>query len=200
MVRVFLWHLQWRVPTPANSKTPTLGPVPWIMIAEVKLAIEKMKRGKATGPDDIPTEVRKTLGDRGANFLANLFNWIVAENKPHHAWTTSTTVSIWKCKGGVGECANYQPIWLLCYAMKIMSECRTVSSEALSASRQTNVVSWRDVAPLKPFILLDCWWWNIKRSTRRCRWPSWTWRKHLTGSPMISSGECRGSMASQRST
>ncbi len=56
----------------------------------------------------------------------------------------------------------------------------TPNSKALSTSRQTNVVLWRDVAPLTPFMLLDCWWRSFERSTRQCTWPSWTWRKHFS--------------------
>ncbi|XP_049790365.1 uncharacterized protein LOC126195775 [Schistocerca nitens] len=39
----------------------TLGPVPSISSKEVMLGISKMKNGKATGPDDLPAEIRKIL-------------------------------------------------------------------------------------------------------------------------------------------
>lgn len=78
-----------------------------------------MKNGKATGPDVIPAEAWKMLGWRGAEFLATMFNKAVEEDDVPQAWTTSTTVPIWKGKGDLSECANYRPICLLCHAMKI---------------------------------------------------------------------------------
>lgn len=93
---------------PIPSSPHILGPIPQITTAEVKLAVEKMKSSMETGPDDTPAEDWKILGDRGASFLANFFDRIVAKNKPPHVWTTCTTV--WKGKGDVSECANYQSI------------------------------------------------------------------------------------------
>uniref|UniRef100_W5MVX7 Reverse transcriptase domain-containing protein n=1 Tax=Lepisosteus oculatus TaxID=7918 RepID=W5MVX7_LEPOC len=86
---------------------------------EVTTAINKMKSGKATGPDDIPAEVWKLLGTQGAAWLADLFNKITEEKAPPEMWQTSITVPIWKGKGDVNDCSNYRPIWLLCHTMKI---------------------------------------------------------------------------------
>ncbi|KAK3515599.1 hypothetical protein QTP70_024608 [Hemibagrus guttatus] len=36
-----------------------------------------MKSGKAVGPDDIPVEVWKCLGEAAVEFLANLFNRVL---------------------------------------------------------------------------------------------------------------------------
>ena len=36
--------------------------------------MKRMKHGKAVGPDDIPIEAWKALGDIGVNFLTKLFN------------------------------------------------------------------------------------------------------------------------------
>ena len=43
---------------------------------EVKRALRKMGRAKAVGPDHIPFEVWKCLGEEGAQWLADLFNVI----------------------------------------------------------------------------------------------------------------------------
>uniref|UniRef100_A0A914X4N9 Reverse transcriptase domain-containing protein n=1 Tax=Plectus sambesii TaxID=2011161 RepID=A0A914X4N9_9BILA len=104
---------------PIQSADPVPGPAPPITIGEVEDAMKKMKNGKATGPDDIPAEVWKILGRQGATILAALFNRIIEEGAAPSAWTTSTTVPIWKGKGDVTECSNYRPIRLLCHAMKI---------------------------------------------------------------------------------
>ncbi|KAH1264649.1 Craniofacial development protein 2 [Glycine max] len=44
---------------------------------EVKEALKRMSNGKAVGPDNIPIEVWKTLGDRGLEWLTELFNEIM---------------------------------------------------------------------------------------------------------------------------
>ncbi|KAH1189168.1 hypothetical protein GmHk_20G056992 [Glycine max] len=44
---------------------------------EVKEALKRMSNGKAVGPDHVPIEVWKTLGDRGLEWLTELFNEIM---------------------------------------------------------------------------------------------------------------------------
>ncbi|ETN85809.1 reverse transcriptase [Necator americanus] len=78
-----------------------------------------MKSNKATGPDDIPADVWKLLGDRGSMWLATLFNKIVAEGRTPDVWQTSVTVSVWKGKGDITDCTSYRPIRLLCHTMKV---------------------------------------------------------------------------------
>lgn len=39
------------------------------IIREVVKALRKMKKGKATGPSDIPVEVWQCLGDEGVDIL-----------------------------------------------------------------------------------------------------------------------------------
>ncbi|KAK3556661.1 hypothetical protein QTP70_011927 [Hemibagrus guttatus] len=44
---------------------------------EVRKALKRMKSGKAVGPDDIPVEVWKCLGEAAVEFLASLFNRVL---------------------------------------------------------------------------------------------------------------------------
>ncbi|KAK3547692.1 hypothetical protein QTP86_026941, partial [Hemibagrus guttatus] len=44
---------------------------------EVRKALKKMKSGKAVGPDDIPVEVWKCLGEAAVEFLTSLFNRVL---------------------------------------------------------------------------------------------------------------------------
>ncbi|KAK3506797.1 hypothetical protein QTP70_028366 [Hemibagrus guttatus] len=44
---------------------------------EVRNALKRMKSGKAVGPDDIPVEVWKCLGEAAVEFLASLFNRVL---------------------------------------------------------------------------------------------------------------------------
>ena len=95
------------------------GPVLPISAVEVSAALAKMKSNKATGPDDIPADVWKLLGDRGSVWLATLFNKIVAEGRTPDVWQTSVTVPVWKGKGDIADCTSYRPIRLLCHTMKV---------------------------------------------------------------------------------
>jgi len=47
----------------------------------VKDALKRMSNGKAVGPDNIPIEVWKSLGDRGIVWLTKLFNEIMRTTK-----------------------------------------------------------------------------------------------------------------------
>ena len=104
---------------PISEASPIQGAVPQITIAEVEAAIHFMKNGKATGPDDIPSEAWKKMGPCGAEFLSNFFNKCIEENEIPTTWKTSVTIPIWKGKGDVTNCSNYRPIRLLCHSMKI---------------------------------------------------------------------------------
>ena len=42
--------------------------------SEVKIALQKMGRNKAAGPDQIPIEAWKSLGGEGISWLTSLFN------------------------------------------------------------------------------------------------------------------------------
>ncbi|KAK6737515.1 hypothetical protein RB195_019929 [Necator americanus] len=94
------------------------GPVLPITAVEVSAALAKMKSNKATGPDDIPSDVWKLPGDRGS---ATLFNKIVAEGRTPDVWQTSVTVPVWKGKGDIADCTSYRPTRLLCHTMKMLS-------------------------------------------------------------------------------
>ena len=63
---------------------------------EVWKAVCKMKNGKPTGPDEIPAEAWKALGDEGCDFLCWLFNDILENNKMPDEWRESIMVPIFK--------------------------------------------------------------------------------------------------------
>jgi hypothetical protein len=70
-----------------------------IQESEVKDALERMRGGKAMGPDGIPIEVWRTLGDIAIVWLTKLFNLIFRSNKMPDEWRRSTLVPIFKNKG-----------------------------------------------------------------------------------------------------
>ena len=86
---------------------------------EVKEALKRMSNGKAVGPDNIPIEVWKSLGDRGIGWLTKLFNEIMRTKKMPDEWRRSTLIPIYKNKGDIQDCANYRGIKLMSHTMKL---------------------------------------------------------------------------------
>ena len=90
-----------------------------IQESEVKEALKRMKTGKALGPDNIPIEVWKCLGDIAIVWLTKLFNSIFRSNRMPDEWRRSTLVPIFKNKGDIQNCTNYQGIKLMSHTMKL---------------------------------------------------------------------------------
>ncbi|KAK3538125.1 hypothetical protein QTP70_030292 [Hemibagrus guttatus] len=78
-----------------------------------------MKSGKAVGPDDIPVEVWKCLGEAAVKFLTSLFNRVLESERMPEEWRRSVLVPIFKNKGDVQSCSNYRGIKLMSHAMKL---------------------------------------------------------------------------------
>ncbi|KAK3548232.1 hypothetical protein QTP70_005139 [Hemibagrus guttatus] len=70
---------------------------------EIRKALKRMKSGKAVGPDDIPVEVWKCLGEAAVEFLASLFKRVL-ENL-EKAYDRVPREELWYCmrKSGVAE-------------------------------------------------------------------------------------------------
>ena len=90
-----------------------------IQESEVKEALKRMKGGKATGPDGIPVEVWRCLGDIAIVWLTKLFNRIFRSNKMPEEWRRSILVPIYKNKGDIQSCTNYRGIKLMSHTMKL---------------------------------------------------------------------------------
>ncbi|KAK2902094.1 hypothetical protein Q8A73_011840 [Channa argus] len=87
--------------------------------SEVRRALKRMKSGKAVGPDDIPVEVWKCLGEVAVEFLSSLFNKILESERMPEDWRRSVLVPIFKNKGDVQSCGNYRGIKLMSHTMKL---------------------------------------------------------------------------------
>ncbi|KAL6577233.1 hypothetical protein OROMI_011509 [Orobanche minor] len=90
-----------------------------IQKGEVTMALKKMGSKKAEGPDGIPIEVWRCLGERGIDWLTMLFNKIWRSNKMPSAWRKSILVPLYKNKGDVQDCSNYRGIKLMSHTMKL---------------------------------------------------------------------------------
>uniref|UniRef100_A0A3B3I9A4 ribonuclease H n=1 Tax=Oryzias latipes TaxID=8090 RepID=A0A3B3I9A4_ORYLA len=86
---------------------------------EVRKALKRMKSGKAVGPDDVPVEVWKCLGETAVEFLTRLFNRILESEKMPEEWRRSVLVPIFKNKGDTQNCSNYRGIKLMSHTMKL---------------------------------------------------------------------------------
>ncbi|XP_071699118.1 uncharacterized protein [Rutidosis leptorrhynchoides] len=67
---------------------------------EVKLALRKTRRNKSVGPDQIPIEAWRCLGDVGVRWLTGLFNKTFRSSKMSMEWRLSETIPIYKNNGG----------------------------------------------------------------------------------------------------
>ena len=81
--------------------------------------MKKMKNGKAVGPDDIPVEAWRSLGDMAVRFLTKLFNRILEGERMPEEWRRSILIPIFKNKGDAQNCSNYRGIKLICHSLKI---------------------------------------------------------------------------------
>ena len=74
-----------------------------IQESEVRETLKRMKGDKAMGPDGIPIEVWRCLGDTAIVWLTKLFNHIFRSNKIPDEWR-SILVPIYKNKGDIQSC------------------------------------------------------------------------------------------------
>ena len=98
---------------------PNEGLIPAINRKEAEVALKGMKNGKAMGPDGIPVEVWKSLGEEGVDMLLDLLQKIFEQEKMPEEWRDSVIVPIFKEKGDIQDCGNYRGIKMISHTMKI---------------------------------------------------------------------------------
>jgi hypothetical protein len=81
--------------------------------------LKRMNGGKVMGPDGIPIEVWRSLGDIEIVWLTKLFYLIFRSNKMPDEWRRSILVPIFKNKGDVQSYTNYRRIKLMIYTIKL---------------------------------------------------------------------------------
>ena len=85
----------------------------------MKNELRWMKQGKAVGPDELPIEVWKCMGEMGIKFLTRLFNRLLVDERMPEEWRKSVLIQIYKNKGDAQCCENYRGIKLMSHTMKI---------------------------------------------------------------------------------
>ena len=86
---------------------------------EVMENMQRMKNGKAVGPDDIPVEVWTYLEESALKFLTKLYNRTMESERMPAEWRDSVLIPIFKNKGDVQSCSNYRGIKLISHTMKL---------------------------------------------------------------------------------
>jgi hypothetical protein len=77
-----------------------------------------MKSRKATGPDEVPIEIVKNLGDLGIDWMTTVLQDIQAGGIPAE-WRKSRITPLYKQKGDPLNCSNYRGIKLLSHCLKL---------------------------------------------------------------------------------
>ena len=91
---------------------------PSILESEVKAALIQPKNGKATGPDGIPAELLKVMGEVSPKELTELFNVIYNSGYIPEEWLMSTFVPLPK-KPSAKKCEEFRTISLMNHVLKI---------------------------------------------------------------------------------
>ena len=87
--------------------------------AEVRVALKKMKSGKAVGPDGIPVEAWRALGEEGIDVLWLLIKKVMDSERIPEKWRENILIQIFKEKGDVQSCENYRGIKLMSHTVKV---------------------------------------------------------------------------------
>ena len=89
---------------------------------QVKEAIKASKSSKAIGPDGISPVMLKHLGDKGVEYLAQLFNTTINTSIIPSIWKTGKIIPLLKPGKPIDEGKSYRPISLLSPAAKILEK------------------------------------------------------------------------------
>ncbi|KAK3574231.1 hypothetical protein QTP86_004305 [Hemibagrus guttatus] len=123
---------------------------------EVRKALKRMKSGKAVGPDDIPVEVWKCLGEAAVEFLANLFNRVLESERMPEAWRRNLEKAydrvpreeLWYCMRKSGVAEKYVRV-----VQDMYERSRTVVRCAVGQTEEFNVeVGLHQGSALSPFL------------------------------------------------
>ena len=94
--------------------------VPPIMKEEVRHALNRMKKDKAPGEDQLTADILKLGGEETIEILTKLFNKIVQLEKIPTQWNEAKVIILHK-KGDMKDIKNYWPISLLPHLYKVFT-------------------------------------------------------------------------------
>ena len=67
-----------------------------------------MKKRKGIGPDDVPIDVMKLIGDPAVYILTEILNYINKGEPMPDDWRKSVLIPLYKNKGDALSCNNYR--------------------------------------------------------------------------------------------
>ena len=110
---------------------------------EVRENMKRMKNGKAVGPDDMPVEVWKCLGEIALELLTKLYNRTMESVRMPEEWRDSILIQFFKNNGDVQSCSNYRGIKLISHTMKLWERVveRRLRSELTFSELNNSTVS-----------------------------------------------------------
>ena len=130
-----------------TSNTPDMGPSPFKEIGNIYFTqpgiqklLEKLKPGKASGPDELPARVLKETAPCISGILSFLFHQSYESGCTPSDWTKATVTAIYK-KGSKMDPANYRPVSLTCILCKTMEH--IVCSHISKHLDSSNILSFR---------------------------------------------------------
>ena len=77
---------------------------------ELEQAIQKLKKGKSCGPDNIPNESLIEADEENREIYREIYNQIMEEQKIPPIWQMGIITRIYKGKGIKGKCSNERGI------------------------------------------------------------------------------------------
>ena len=90
-----------------------IGEIPMISEAELKLAVDSLKSGKAPGPDGISTEALKATVRACPQLLLDMYNGCLKQGHFCKQWKVQRLVLISKGKGDLNTASLYRPLRML---------------------------------------------------------------------------------------
>ena len=121
--RDHLEQVQWKKAESREEQVNTLNARPRLRrqvrdhnpftLEELQSSLQKLKKQKAPGPDEVLNEFFLLLDDHNALTLLKFYNKIWAYGDVPNSWKEAIVVSIYKGKGKDVDPANYRPISLL---------------------------------------------------------------------------------------
>ena len=92
--------------------TSNLPKMEEITIKELETAIKIMKKGKASGPDDIPNEIFIYANKQTKQIYCKILNKIITTENIPKQWLENTITRFYKGKGTKGKCSSERGITL----------------------------------------------------------------------------------------
>jgi len=94
---------------------------PYILHGEVERAIKEMRNRKATGDDDIPGNVLRSLGEGGLKIMTKLINTIYETGEWPKDFTEITMIAL-KKKTRATKCSDHRTVSLIAHTAKIIAQ------------------------------------------------------------------------------